>query len=72
MSDDLTVTKHGKVSFVDLAGSEKVKDTGSTGDTLIEATNINRSLLTLGSYLLLSFFFHVIKSKIFLELDVAH
>lgn len=51
MSDDISVTKHGKVSFVDLAGSEKVKDTGSTGDTLIEATNINRSLLTLGDEL---------------------
>nr|CAB3259002.1 kinesin-like protein KIF12 [Phallusia mammillata] len=47
--NDLIVTKHGKVSFVDLAGSEKVKETGSTGETLIEATNINRSLLTLGN-----------------------
>ncbi|XP_076803664.1 kinesin-like protein KIF12 isoform X2 [Clavelina lepadiformis] len=47
LSEGMTLTKHGKVSFVDLAGSEKVKDTGSTGDTLLEATNINRSLLTL-------------------------
>nr|XP_018667191.1 kinesin-like protein KIF12 [Ciona intestinalis] len=47
--EGMSVTKHGKVSFVDLAGSEKVKDTGSTGETLIEATNINRSLLTLGN-----------------------
>jgi len=42
------MTRRGKVSFVDLAGSEKVKETGSTGETLIEATNINKSLLTLG------------------------
>ncbi|XP_039257919.2 kinesin-like protein KIF12 [Styela clava] len=49
IEEGISVTKRGKISFVDLAGSEKVKETGSTGDTLTEATNINRSLLTLGN-----------------------
>ncbi|XP_078599388.1 kinesin-like protein KIF12 isoform X9 [Branchiostoma floridae x Branchiostoma japonicum] len=43
------VTKHGKICFVDLAGSEKVKESKSAGDALVETTNINKSLLTLGN-----------------------
>ncbi|XP_043910321.1 kinesin-like protein KIF12 isoform X2 [Protopterus annectens] len=43
------LTKHGKLCFVDLAGSEKVKKTGSTGELMMEANNINCSLLTLGN-----------------------
>lgn len=38
----------GKLSFVDLAGSEKTKKTKSQGSTLKEANNINKSLLVLG------------------------
>eukprot|EP00501_MAST-03F_sp_TOSAG23-6_P001214 GSMAST32.ASY1.ANO1.1258.1 assembled CDS len=41
-------TRFGKLSFIDLAGSEKVKKTKVTGAGLIEATNVNRSLFTLG------------------------
>lgn len=33
---------------MDLAGSERVKDTGSSGELSMEANNINRSLLALG------------------------
>ncbi|XP_066297686.1 kinesin-like protein KIF12 isoform X4 [Branchiostoma lanceolatum] len=43
------ITKHGKICFVDLAGSEKVKESKSAGDALVETTNINKSLLTLGN-----------------------
>lgn len=39
----------GKLNLVDLAGSERQSKTGSTGDRLKEATNINKSLLTLGN-----------------------
>lgn len=45
----LYLTKHGKISFVDLAGSEKVKELGSSSELLSETTNINKSLLTLGN-----------------------
>eukprot|EP00941_MAST-03F_sp_MAST-3F-sp1_P002382 g2382.t1 len=38
----------GKLNFIDLAGSEKVKTTKVTGVELKEATSINRSLFTLG------------------------
>ena len=34
---------------VDLAGSESVKDSGSEGDRLAEAKNINKSLSQLGN-----------------------
>eukprot|EP00057_Strongylocentrotus_purpuratus_P011081 XP_011665555.1 PREDICTED: kinesin-like protein BC2 isoform X2 [Strongylocentrotus purpuratus] len=47
--NDLYITKHGKLSFVDLAGSEKVKELGSSSELLSETTNINKSLLTLGN-----------------------
>ncbi|XP_045517143.1 kinesin-like protein KIF12 [Pieris brassicae] len=45
---DVTCSTHGKINFVDLAGSEMTKKTHSTGKTLEEANNINRSLMVLG------------------------
>lgn len=39
----------GKLHLVDLAGSERQSKTGSTGDQLKEATNINLSLSALGN-----------------------
>ncbi|XP_063624421.1 kinesin-like protein KIF12 isoform X5 [Cydia splendana] len=45
---DVTCSTHGKINFVDLAGSEMTKKTQSTGKTLEEANNINRSLMVLG------------------------
>ncbi|XP_013145447.1 PREDICTED: kinesin-like protein KIF12 [Papilio polytes] len=45
---DVTCSTHGKINFVDLAGSEMTKRTHSTGKTLEEANNINRSLMVLG------------------------
>ncbi|KAI9330368.1 P-loop containing nucleoside triphosphate hydrolase protein, partial [Zopfochytrium polystomum] len=47
--DGEPVIRHGKISFVDLAGSEKVKESKATGETLTETLNINKSLLTLGN-----------------------
>ncbi|VDI56426.1 Hypothetical predicted protein [Mytilus galloprovincialis] len=47
--ENLYLTKRGKLTFVDLAGSEKVKDSGSSAEMLIESNNINRSLLVLGN-----------------------
>jgi hypothetical protein len=46
--DGRVLQRHGKISFVDLAGSEKVKETKSKGDMLVETLNINKSLLALG------------------------
>ncbi|KAI9101785.1 P-loop containing nucleoside triphosphate hydrolase protein [Phlyctochytrium arcticum] len=43
------VKRYGKIKFVDLAGSEKVKESKTTGEALSETFNINRSLLTLGN-----------------------
>ena len=43
------IVKSGKLMFVDLAGSEKVKKTGATGQTLEEAKKINKSLSALGN-----------------------
>jgi kinesin family protein 15 len=40
--------KKSKIHFVDLAGSERQKSTAAIGDRLKEASNINRSLTTLG------------------------
>ncbi len=37
-----------RLSFCDLAGSERYGKTGSMGDRIKEAGNINTSLLTLG------------------------
>ncbi|KAJ3156233.1 Kinesin- protein 12 [Geranomyces michiganensis] len=50
------IKHHGKISFVDLAGSEKARDSGATaavggvgGEAFHEMRNINKSLLTLGT-----------------------
>lgn len=40
--------KQSKLTFVDLAGSEKLNKTGAKGQQLEEAKNINKSLTTLG------------------------
>ena len=45
----LYITRHGKINFVDLAGSEMVKKTKSSGKALTEANNINKSLMVLGN-----------------------
>lgn len=42
----VTVQRHGSLTFIDLAGSERVKVTKSL---LVESNNINKSLLTLGN-----------------------
>jgi kinesin family protein 18/19 len=39
----------GKLSMIDLAGSERASATLNRGIRLIEGANINRSLLTLGN-----------------------
>jgi len=39
--------KKGQLNLADLAGSEQVKKTGATGDTLEEAKKINQSLSAL-------------------------
>ena len=44
------ITRHGKINFVDLAGSEMTKKTKSEGKTLEEANNINKSLMVLGKF----------------------
>ncbi|KAK8766708.1 hypothetical protein V5799_006507 [Amblyomma americanum] len=41
------IRRQGRLSLVDLAGSEKTKKTRSRGNTLVEANNINKSLLVL-------------------------
>ncbi len=41
--------KYGKLSLIDLAGSERASVTQNRGIRLIEGANINRSLLTLGN-----------------------
>ncbi|GLJ17029.1 hypothetical protein SUGI_0294640 [Cryptomeria japonica] len=45
-----SVTHHrfGRLNLVDLAGSERQKSSGAEGERLKEATNINKSLSTLG------------------------
>ena len=41
--------KVGKLSLIDLAGSERAAKTNNRGIRLIEGANINRSLLALGN-----------------------
>ena len=48
LSQGVYITRHGKINFVDLAGSEMTKKTKSEGKTLEEANNINKSLMVLG------------------------
>ena len=43
------VAKLGKLSMIDLAGSERQSKTGNAGARLTEGANINRSLLALGN-----------------------
>lgn len=47
-SYDYGTTRHGKISFVDLAGSEKLRDSRSEGAMLKETNSINKSLFVLG------------------------
>ncbi|CAG0890102.1 unnamed protein product [Darwinula stevensoni] len=47
--EGIFLSKHGKINFVDLAGSEKSSETQTIGKSLEEANNINKSLLTLGT-----------------------
>ncbi|KAK9795952.1 hypothetical protein WJX73_003914 [Symbiochloris irregularis] len=44
----LTNVRYSRINLIDLAGSERIKSSGATGDQLREASNINRSLSTLG------------------------
>lgn len=53
---EVFITKHGKINFVDLAGSEITKKTNSSGETLKEANNINKSLMVLGKFRVRSIF----------------
>lgn len=39
----------GKLSLIDLAGSERASNTNNSGIRLKEGANINRSLLSLGN-----------------------
>ena len=39
---------HGKLTLVDLAGSERISKTEATGQRLVEAASINKSLTSLG------------------------
>jgi hypothetical protein len=48
-ADGMNHITMGKLNLVDLAGSERQSKTGASGDRLKEATNINKSLLTLGN-----------------------
>ena len=41
-------TSYGSLTLVDLAGSERIAKTGATGQTLVEAAAINKSLTALG------------------------
>ncbi|XP_054752389.2 kinesin-like protein klp-3 [Lytechinus pictus] len=41
-------TSFGSLTLVDLAGSERIAKTGATGQTLVEAAAINKSLTSLG------------------------
>ncbi|KAH9525236.1 Kinesin- protein 12 [Bulinus truncatus] len=48
--ENLYITKRGKLSFVDLAGSEKVRDSSLNGGPgMTESNSINKSLLVLGN-----------------------
>lgn len=46
---DASATRVGKLSMIDLAGSERQTKTGNRGARLTEGANINRSLLALGN-----------------------
>ena len=46
-----TTTSNGKITFCDLAGSERLKKSGASGDVMKEAVEINKSLTALGDVL---------------------
>lgn len=48
VQDNHTFKRYGKISFVDLAGSEKLKESMSEGIMMKETGQINKSLFTLG------------------------
>ncbi|KAL4437881.1 hypothetical protein ABPG74_001052 [Tetrahymena malaccensis] len=48
ITDGMINVKASKLHFVDLAGSERQKQTAAAGERLKEASNINKSLTTLG------------------------
>lgn len=45
----MTLGKTGKLSLIDLAGSERASKTGNTGQRMKEGAHINKSLLALGN-----------------------
>ena len=45
---------HGKLTLVDLAGSERISKTEATGQRLVEAAAINKSLTSLGQVCMLN------------------
>eukprot|EP00036_Acanthoecidae_sp_10tr_P014128 CAMPEP_0206294754 /NCGR_PEP_ID=MMETSP0106_2-20121207/4819_1 /ASSEMBLY_ACC=CAM_ASM_000206 /TAXON_ID=81532 /ORGANISM="Acanthoeca-like sp., Strain 10tr" /LENGTH=1315 /DNA_ID=CAMNT_0053725397 /DNA_START=71 /DNA_END=4018 /DNA_ORIENTATION=+ len=49
---DLTNIKESKLHMIDLAGSERQRDTNAGGDRLKEAGNINKSLSALGNVIM--------------------
>jgi hypothetical protein len=49
---NITTTALGRLTFVDLAGSESLRESGSTGRNAVETRNINKSLFTLGKVIL--------------------
>ena len=48
MQNGISKLRYSTLHIVDLAGSERVKSSGATGAALTEATEINKSLTTLG------------------------
>ena len=42
----------GTLNLIDLAGSERLKDSGATGQRLKETQNINKSLANLGNVIM--------------------
>ncbi|GKB76686.1 kinesin-like protein KIN-12E [Tanacetum coccineum] len=59
VSQGVTHHRFARLNLVDLAGSERQKSSGAEGERLKEATNINKSLSTLG------YFIHVFLMYIF-------
>ena len=48
-ADTSEEVKFGKLSLIDLAGSERASMTHNVGARMVEGANINRSLLALGN-----------------------